>query len=367
MLISGGTPRESGARTMPPARRPDRKRPSVAVCVPVRDERRHLTTLVAALAGQQSLASPFALCLAFDGAQPDSQATVQAMSVDAPFTLHCTTIERHDTPNAGRVRRAAMGLGVECVGRGQDARLLTTDADSAPAPDWIVRALAALSRVDVVAGRIQRRQPHRLGPRYRLENYLDRLYRLERQVDPIDYEPTGAYPGIGGANLGCRAPVYLALGGFAASSCDEDTNFVQAARQAGYRVARDPSVRVATSSRRQGRARGGLADALRDSVDVDTMQVEHPADALARYQRQALARRAFDARRSSGAMAMLASRLSLPVARVQRVADDAASADAFSLALAADRPARQVVLSEAERLLDAIEFDHRALQTATAP
>lgn len=321
----------------------------VAVCVPVRDEARRLPALVAALAAQTD-AGDFRLCLVFDGDEPLLRTRVSHEARVKGLALACRSIARGRTPNAGRARRAALALGLEAVAGRSDALLLTTDADSVPAPDWIATSQAALAEADVVAGYVRRDNRPPLPIRDRLEAYLERLYDLERELDPIAYEPPRSHPGIGGASLGFRSDVYRALGGFSERPYEEDLEIVDAARRAGYRLRRDRAVRVTTSSRLFGRARCGLADDLRGQRAANELpRVEHPVDAVARYRCSAAARRAFLAGASDAELTELATVLDVAHDELRRAVAAAPSADAFTLAVvsSAAEP-RDVDLATAE-------------------
>ena len=71
-----------------------------------------------------------------------------------------------------------------------------------------------------------------------------------------------------GANLGVRADAYLAVGGFPADGAGEDQGLWDALDRAGYPLAAPAGLRVHTSARTLGRARGGLADLLRELDDA---------------------------------------------------------------------------------------------------
>lgn len=317
--------------------------------MPVRDEARRLPALVAALA-RQTRAGGYALCLVFDGDEPALRTRVAREARAAGLALHCRAMARSPTPNAGRARRAALALGLEIVGDHPAALVLTTDADSVPANDWIAASRAALAEVDLVAGYVRRDNRPALPIRDRLEAYQERLYDLERELDPIEYEPPRSHPGVGGASLGFRAGVYRALGGFSERPFEEDLEIVDVARRAGYRLRRDRAVRVTTSSRLCGRARCGLADDLRGQrAAVDLPQVEHPADAVARYRRSAIARRAFLAGAGDADLLELAAVLDCALPDLRRAAATAPSADAFALAVVppASEP-RYIDLASAE-------------------
>lgn len=100
-----------------------------------------------------------------------------------------------------------------------------------------------------------------------------------------------------GASLAFRAPAYARSGGFQPLGSAEDARIVDEAHRAGLRVRRDAAVRVVTSSRRVGRAVGGLADHLHDLAYLqggqDGVRVAHPAHMAWQYAGHAAARRAF--------------------------------------------------------------------------
>ncbi|WP_028922190.1 glycosyltransferase [Pseudonocardia acaciae] len=65
------------------------------------------------------------------------------------------------------------------------------------------------------------------------------------------------------ANLGVRADAYRHRGGFPARGHGEEHGLWRAMAEAGYRLRQPADLRVLTSARTRGRARGGLADLLR--------------------------------------------------------------------------------------------------------
>lgn len=268
--------------------------PRVAICVPLRDERRNIGGLVRSIAAQDArLLAETVLVLAFDGRDDAAEAAGAAALAKHP-AVHAVIrhIERGAIPNAGRARRAAMDAGDALLG--DDGYLLTTDADTRPDPAWLKNSVAALQSADMVCGHIRRRDPSRDAWREPFEAYLDRLTAVRAQIDPIAHDPAPRHWNEGGASLGLTAAAYRVVGGVPVLAAGEDRALVDAVRHAGMRVRHDPTVRVATSSRATGRAHGGLADALRAGrLSVGEAQtVEHPAAVLARFEREAAVRRA---------------------------------------------------------------------------
>lgn len=316
----------------------------IAVCVPVRDEAERLPRFLAAMAAQDD--RDLTLCMLLDNCTDASAAVIAAWSPRLRFPVIVRSAAGGD-PNAGRARRAAMALGEAALG-GRGA-IISTDADSAPAADWLAATRVALAQADVVAGRIVRRPAAPTPVQDRVEDYYDRLFALRRTLDPVAWEAPSTHHYTSGASLAFRAQAYAALGGFEGVASGEDARIVDAAHHAGLRVRRDATVAVETSSRRCGRAKGGLADHLRALDQGAAMPaMAHPADCAWRYRMHAAARAAF-----GHDVAALAGRLSRPHAEVIAIAGRAPNAEAFAMRVVPDVPGgeRIVTLDLAEQAL----------------
>lgn len=327
----------------------------VAICVPARDEVEELPRLFAALA-RLTYAAPSTLCLLLDSCRDDSLAVARAAAAHALFPV---VIEEAAQPaaNAGHARHGAMLLGLRTLGE-RPGVLLTTDADSAPAPDWVTAMMAGLARADVVAGRVLRvvTRPNPLQDR--LERYYEALYALRRSLDPVAWEGTVTHHHASGANLGLRADTYRALGGFLPLASGEDARLVDDAGRAGLRVRRDAAAIVYTSDRRRGRAEHGLAQSLLALDRGDGATVAHPHDAAWQYRCHALARLAF----SSSDFTALAGVIGLSPDHALGVARDCPNAEAFAMRVVPTPPhgVRQVPLVMAEAELAAMSAERRA-------
>jgi len=127
-----------------------------------------------------------------------------------------------------------------------DLWLATTDADSRVPADWLVRQLElAWSGADAVVGTIDVDDWSQHPP------YVEQRWRAS-------YDPRDGHPHVHGANVGMRAEVYLAVGGFPGLALDEDVTMVAALSD--HRVVRTGSIPVVTSARPAGRLVGGFAD-----------------------------------------------------------------------------------------------------------
>lgn len=340
-------------------------RTRIAVCIPVRDERDGLPALLDAFARQTASRDCFAICLLFDGCDDGGQAYVQARQSQLDYRLTSARIARQPEARAGRARRAAMDLGARLLARtrrpGDIELLLTTDADSIPAPDWIETSIRALEQADVVAGYIERPDAAPAEMHRRVERYWERLRSLQRTVDPLVHDPAPSHHSQGGASLGFRADVYAALGGFADVASHEDVGLVTAARKAGYRIRHDRNVRVATSSRVCGRATDGLADTLRARQATSAMPaVEDPDNALARYRLCAQARQAFDILDDTTIAQALAERAGRDADELRVIAAQCASAEGFVMRIAPEPAnAQDLALDIAEQRLALLETAHQ--------
>ncbi len=130
--------------------------------------------------------------------------------------------------------------------------LLSTDADTVVHPDWARRHVhLADAGYDAIAGVAHLDRP--AGPtRAALERYAAVVGRARG--------PWG-HGNVYGANLGIRAAAFDAVGGFGPVPVGEDHDLWQRLGAAGY-PRHHADIPVVTSARRDGRARGGLADLL---------------------------------------------------------------------------------------------------------
>jgi GT2 family glycosyltransferase len=321
----------------------------IAVGVPVRNEVERLPRLLAALARQRS-APPFVVALFFDNCDDGSIALVSQLAPTLPFAVVSDCSHAGGPPNAGAARRRAMALALRHVPAGI---LLTTDADSAPAEDWVTTNLAGLAASDIVAGRIVRPAERTPDLQDRIAAYYDRLHEMRRAIDPVPWESDDSHHWTSAASLAFRSATYRALDGFPAVGRGEDAAFADAAARAGYRLRRDAAAIVCTSGRRVGRAQGGFADGL-SALDHAHLPPDttHPDDEAWRFAMQAGARAAF----ASGEYATLARPLALPLAEIRKVAEECANGEAFAARIVGAPPGglRSVSLPHAEALLAAL-------------
>lgn len=324
----------------------------VAIAVPVRNEAERLPNLLDALARQVG-APPFTLVLFFDNCDDDGPAIVDQRAPALPFPIVTGRCDTGAPPNAGLARQRAMALALSLAPGGV---LMTTDADSLPASDWISANLAGLMRADVVAGRILHGFDHAASPQARLEGYYDRLHALRRRIDPVPWEAVETHHWTSAASLAMRSDVYRESGGFPPFTHGEDAALADAAARRGFVLRRDARVRVSTSARRTGRAIGGFASHLAALDEADQPPiVSHPEDEAWRYALHAEARR----RHGGGDYGPLAAPLRLPLAEMCAVAAECVNGEAYAARIVGAPPGgmRHVTLAHAEQLLAGLERD----------
>jgi hypothetical protein len=316
--------------------------------VPVRNEAAELPRLFEALDRLHPVdgGGGTAVCLLLDDCSDASEAIAAAY---ARRSRHRVVLGRAagSAVNAGRARHRAMALGLGEVGDA-GALLLTTDADSQPAPDWLDAMTVALAAADVVAGRIVRQGGRPSPLQDRLDLYYDALFALRRRLDPVPWEAAATHHHGGGANLGIRAAAYRALGGFVPQPSGEDARLLDDAARAGLRVRRDAASVVHTSDRRQGRATAGLALTLRhlDEGNAAAVRVTCPRAMAWQYGMQATVRAAYLDER----LDLAAAALDLTLDHVRGVARDCPNEEAFAMRIVPAAPGgmREVPLPIAE-------------------
>jgi glycosyltransferase involved in cell wall biosynthesis len=242
-------------------------RPTV-VAIPARDEADRIEACLCALARQTRQAD--AVLLLANNCIDRTSAVAQALSVRLPYPLHIRTHAFSATAaSAGNARGLAMTYAAELAGH--DGILLTTDADTVVAPEWIERNLQALAAgADLVCGRVTVDPteaaliPMHLHADLALERELTELQdQLAARLDPDPADPWPRHAEAAGASLAVTVSAFERAGGIPAVPSGEDRAFVQALARIDARIRHDPTIAVTVSGRIHGRAPGGMADTIR--------------------------------------------------------------------------------------------------------
>lgn len=224
----------------------------VVVVVPARDEEETLAACLDSIirAGdvlrRDAMRAPVVV-LVLDSCTDDS-ATVAA-------AFPSVTVVRTEVASVGRSRALGAAAGLAIAGDDPaDVWIATTDADGSVPEEWLAQQLEfAAAGADAFVGAV-------VPP-------LDDLDPLRRHAWLSRHHPGATLGHVHGANLGVRADIYLAAGGFAPVPIDEDVALVERLRSMDARIAETEQHPVTTSARLTGRVDGGYAGYLRALVD----------------------------------------------------------------------------------------------------
>lgn len=215
----------------------------IAVVIPAHNEARRLGHCLRAVQAAAKLAESAGhrveILVVLDRCRDATAAVAQRYGVQT-LTV--------DAGNVGLARRAGAQQMLE-----QGARWLAcTDADSKVPPHWLCWQMHCAA--DAVCGtvHIERWQPWQ-------DAALRALYRSR-------YHAHEGHRHVHGANLGVCAAAYERVGGFPPLVAHEDVHLVRALQDSGARIVWTARNSVATSSRRDARAREGFGDYLSSLV-----------------------------------------------------------------------------------------------------
>ena len=296
------------------------------------------------------------LCLVLDSCIDRSAEVARDRAARASIPVVIEQFTQSE-PNAGRARHQAMLLGERASGNG--GMLLTTDADTTPASDWLRAMVAGLARADIVAGKVVRSVTRPAPAQDRLERYYEALHSFRRSVDPVVWEGTTTHHQTSAANMAISVRHYRDLGGFMPLPSGEDARLADDAARAGLRVCRDAGSVVHTSDRRVGRVVHGFAAALQAiEEESEIIEVAHPCDVAWQYRGHAVARRGFD----TGDLGALSAVVGLSLDHLVGVMRDSPNAEAFAMRVVPAPPGgmRRVSLVVAEAALAALSTARRA-------
>jgi glycosyltransferase involved in cell wall biosynthesis len=247
------------------------------VVIPARDEENTIAACLSALARQTVGPAAFETILVADACTDETEAVARDTARRLGLTLR---ILHGPGAGSGPARRLGMDAAadrLEAVGS-SDGLIATTDADSAPAEDWLARQLAHVERgARVVAGLIELYPDDLSGlpgaVRRRRERDAHR-----RLSEVVGREPRAEHHHFAGASLGVTAGIYRHVGGLDGCAALEDEAFAAKLARHGISVVRAADVRVRTSARTDGRTRRGLSVDL--AVSTWREQRRYQADAF---------------------------------------------------------------------------------------
>ena len=245
--------------------------PSVVVAVPVKDEEARIDACLCALAGQTDVDfAAIAVILLLNNCRDATVERVRALAAELPFRLELREVELPTAyANAGWARRLAMEAAAELVA--PDGLILTTDADTLVETDWIAANRREIEAgADAVAGYVMADPTElmELGPdileRGSLEwEYQQLVAEMVARVDPDPHDPWPRHNQNCGASAAITLTTYRRIGGLPPRPVGEDRALFEMVRRVDGRIRHSLDVQVVTSARTDGRALGGLSDAIR--------------------------------------------------------------------------------------------------------
>ena len=265
------------------------------VIIPAKDEAHNLPATLAALAGQLALTgSPLpsghleVLVLANNCTDGTAAVVRQVAACYPALALHVAELQLPpDLAHVGQARRLLMDAAAQRLEAtaGPQGLILSTDADTQVAPDWLAACHAEVAAGAVaVGGRILTRPstpepaepahaadytPAPGGRAVRHTQLRDATYhllrnRLECQLDPCTHDPWPRHHQHFGASLAITVAAYRQVGGLPVVPYLEDEALWRALGRHDLPVRHSPQVRVSTSARQQGRVEVGLSWQLRE-------------------------------------------------------------------------------------------------------
>lgn len=234
---------------------------SACVVVPARDEEDRIAGCLQALAAQDVTgAAPLDVVVVLDGCTDATAAVVAATARRLQDSLRVHTVAGPGR-GSGPARGVGMAFARTLLGA-SGGLLLSTDADTRVAPDWLAAHHAAvLAGARAIGGRIllDPLEAAALDPSVVAAREAAAVGRLERVRR---FAPDAEHHQFSGASLALTTDAYDLVGGLPDVTTLEDEALEARLRDAGIPISYLAAVRVTTSARLDGRARRGLADAL---------------------------------------------------------------------------------------------------------
>lgn len=271
---------------------PPAARLQACVIIPAKDEAHHLPATLAALAAQTELAGTplpsdsFEVIVLANNCLDATAAAVRHAAARHPgLALHVAELQLpKDLAHVGQARRLLMDAAAQRLAAtaGPQGLILSTDADTLAAPDWLAACRAEVAAgAAAVGGRILTRpaapapdlladEADYLAPlavrRTQLRDATYQLLRnqLECLLDPCASDPWPRHHQHFGASLAVTVAAYHQVGGLPVVRYLEDEALWRALCRHGLPVRHSPRARVSTSARQQGRVEVGLSWQLRE-------------------------------------------------------------------------------------------------------
>jgi GT2 family glycosyltransferase len=264
------------------------------VAIPVRNEEARLHGCLTALARQSLVPDHIFLLL---NNCTDNSAEIAGAAAAARTEIVVSELQLPaPRATAGEARRLALAAAAALAG--PDGVIITTDADCQPGPDWVAKNLQEIARgADVVCGaaRIvpEPGQAISLGLYFDLAResmYASLLDEIASLVDPDPADPWPRHQQHSGASIAMRVAIFRAAGGAPRVAAGEDRALIERFRLIDAKIRHAPEIEVAVSGRLEGRARGGMAEALSRRAFFPDEETDAALEPAVDFYRRVLAR-----------------------------------------------------------------------------
>lgn len=247
----------------------------VAVVIPAMNEARRIQPCLMALADAiDRTPATVGVILCVNDTQDDT-AGLGAAILKMRGVSHLVLDLAFPAGSGGVGRARDLGCKLSQRIAGHPAILMTTDADSRVAPDWITANMDALEAADVVFGTIipdpeelSRLTPHLARHGLVEEAYTQAAVRLVNALDPVPHDPDPVHRTAAGASIALTVSALNRLGGIPWCQISEDRALAARAEAMDLRIRHASGPKVVTSCRLNGRAEGGKASKLRDRCEA---------------------------------------------------------------------------------------------------
>ena len=268
------------------------QRPDLVIAIPVCNESQRIADCIDALAATLARQPRAGLVLLVNNSSDASaEKALVAMAARGVTGIVGDATFGPAMATAGWARRLALDIAAHWAL--PDAVLMTTDADARVAPDWAEANLALLEAgAHLVCGRILADAaeaallPASIAGSDALESaYTALSIELDARLDPRPHDPWPHHGLASGASLAIRVRDYHAVGRMPPLPCSEDRAFAAMVERHDLCVRHSDAPQVTVSCRLQGRARGGMADAISARIaDSDSLADQRllPAQITAR-------------------------------------------------------------------------------------
>ena len=225
----------------------------------------------------------------------DTYSICQAYQQQYPsFTLHIESVQLEtEYAHIGTVRRLLMDAAFNRLMHvaGRKGIIVSTDADSEVAADWVHHILREIDQgADVIGGRILPRTTPEVSRRHHLRDVTYRFLksRLESAIDPQLSNPWPRHFQCYGPSLAVTCEMYEKAGRLPVIPFLEDEEFRKALKRIDSKIRHSPQVRIYTSGRLDGRVKFGFSVQLQQwsemSLKCEEQQVETLATLIFKFE-----------------------------------------------------------------------------------